>query len=207
MRIVFMLNLILLYFALAENEKIKSAHSILIVGGGPTGVELAGEIAVDFPEKKVTLVHSGSRLMEFIGPKAANKALKWLRSKNVDVKLEQRVDLNSVPELDENGTRIYHSSGGETIKADCHFLCIGKPLGSAWLKGTVLENNLDNQGCLVVDEHLRVKGQKNIFAIGDITNIPVSFRLNSTIILKILGWFCQDPCLPMSHNFDRESLK
>ncbi|PHU00324.1 hypothetical protein BC332_30111 [Capsicum chinense] len=39
-------------------EKIKSAKSILIVGGGPTGVELAAEIAVDFPDKKVTLVHS-----------------------------------------------------------------------------------------------------------------------------------------------------
>ncbi|KAJ9188620.1 hypothetical protein P3X46_000001 [Hevea brasiliensis] len=156
----------------AENEKIKSAHSILIVGGGPTGVELAGEIAVDFPEKKVTLVHNGSRLMEFIGPKAADKTLKWLRSKNVDVKLEQRVDLNSIPEVDENGSRIYHSLAGETIKADCHFLCAGKPLGSAWLKDTVLKNNLDFHGRLVVDEYLRVKGRKNIFAIGDITNIP-----------------------------------
>ncbi|CAN1247602.1 Apoptosis-inducing factor homolog A [Linum perenne] len=36
----------------AENEKIKSAKSILIVGGGPTGVELAGEIAVDYPVKE-----------------------------------------------------------------------------------------------------------------------------------------------------------
>ncbi|KAJ9177880.1 hypothetical protein P3X46_009811 [Hevea brasiliensis] len=156
----------------AENEKIKSAHSILIVGGGPTGVELAGEIAADFPEKKVTLVHNGSRLMEFIGPKAADKTLKWLRSKNVDVKLERRVDLNSIPELDENGSKTYHSSAGETIKADCHFLCTGKPLASAWLKDTVLKNHLDVRGSLVVDEYLRVKGRKNIFAIGDITNIP-----------------------------------
>ncbi|XXG73492.1 hypothetical protein AAC387_Pa07g2399 [Persea americana] len=36
----------------ADNQKIQSSSSILIVGGGPTGVELAGEIAVDFPEKK-----------------------------------------------------------------------------------------------------------------------------------------------------------
>ncbi|CAN1251863.1 Apoptosis-inducing factor homolog B [Linum perenne] len=36
----------------AENEKIKSASSILIVGGGPSGVELAAEIAVDFPGKQ-----------------------------------------------------------------------------------------------------------------------------------------------------------
>ncbi|XP_065868977.1 uncharacterized protein [Euphorbia lathyris] len=156
----------------AENEKIKSATSILIVGGGPSGVELAGEIAVDFPEKHITLVHNGSRLMEFMGPKGAGKALKWLRSKKVDVKLEQRVDINSTSELDGNSSRIYHTSNGETIKADCHFLCIAKPLSSAWLKDTVLKNNLDSSGCLEVDEHLRVKGQTNIFAIGDITNIP-----------------------------------
>ena len=30
------------------------------------------DIAVDFPEKNVTLLHSGSRLIEFIGPKAAD---------------------------------------------------------------------------------------------------------------------------------------
>lgn len=57
--------------SMTDNEKIKGAKSILIVGGGPTGVELAGEIAFDYPEKDVTLVHNGYRLLEFIGPKAS----------------------------------------------------------------------------------------------------------------------------------------
>ncbi|KAK9114823.1 hypothetical protein Syun_021620 [Stephania yunnanensis] len=61
-----------------ENEKIKSVDSILIIGGGPTGVELAGEIVTDFPEKKVTVVHRGSRLLGFIGAKASKKTLDWL---------------------------------------------------------------------------------------------------------------------------------
>ncbi|CAK7331997.1 unnamed protein product [Dovyalis caffra] len=154
----------------AENQKIKSAQSVLIVGGGPTGVELAGEIAVDFPEKQVTLVHSGSRLLEFIGPKASDKTLQWLTSKRVNVKLEQKVDLNSI--TNNNDTKTYHTSAGETIRADCHFLCTGKPLGSEWLEDTILKNILDGQGRLMVDEYLRVKGRKNIFAIGDITDIP-----------------------------------
>ncbi|XP_061343019.1 uncharacterized protein LOC133289084 isoform X2 [Gastrolobium bilobum] len=151
-----------------ENQKIKSAHSILIVGGGPTGVELAGEIAVDYPDKKVTIVHKGSRLLEFIGEKASEKSLKWLRSKNVEVKLEQSVDLNAATD----GCKIYQTSLGETIEADCHFLCTGKPLASAWLKDTVLKNDLDFHGRIVVDEKLRVKGRGNIFAVGDITDIP-----------------------------------
>ncbi|GAV80944.1 Pyr_redox_2 domain-containing protein, partial [Cephalotus follicularis] len=152
----------------AENQKIKSAHSILIVGGGPTGVELAGEISVDFPDKKITLVHKGSRLLEFIGPKASVKAINWLRSRNVEVNLEQSVNLDSIVD----GEKSYKTSTGEIIKADCHFLCTGKPLGSAWLKETLLKDNIDSCGRLIVDENLRVKGRRNIFAIGDITDIP-----------------------------------
>ncbi|PON47268.1 FAD/NAD(P)-binding domain containing protein [Trema orientale] len=152
----------------AECEKINSARSILIVGGGPTGVELAGEIAVDFPDKLLTLVHNGSRLLEFIGLKAADKTLNWLTSKKVEVKLEQSVSLNDI----SDGGKVFQTSGGESLKADCHFVCTGRPLGSTWLKGTLLKSSLDNRGRLMVDENLRVKGRKNIFAIGDITDIP-----------------------------------
>lgn len=157
-------------YLLTEYEKINSASSILIVGGGPTGVELAGEIAVDFPDKKLTLVHNGSRLLEFIGPKAADKAYNWLTTKKVEVKLEQSVSLNDI----SDGEKIFQTSGGESLKADCHFICTGRPPGSTWLRGTLLKNNLDKHGRLMVDENLRVKGRKNIFAIGDITDIPVS---------------------------------
>ncbi|KAJ8526341.1 hypothetical protein K7X08_028818 [Anisodus acutangulus] len=150
----------------AENEKIKAANSILIVGGGPTGVELAAEIVVDFPDKKVTLVHRGSRLLEFIGESASKKALNWLTSKKVEVILGQSVDVNSASD------GVYRTSGGETVTADCHFVCIGTPFGSTWLKETILKDNLDSRGRLMVDSNLRIKGHSNIFAIGDITDIP-----------------------------------
>ena len=39
----------------AEKKKLSAANSVLIIGGGPVGVELAGEIATDFPEKKVSV--------------------------------------------------------------------------------------------------------------------------------------------------------
>lgn len=150
-----------------ENTKIKSARSVLIVGGGPTGVELAAEIAVDFPDKKVTIVHKGSRLLEYIGPKASRKTLKWLKSRKVDVKFEQSVDLDSFT----NENRTYQTSVGESIEADAHFLCIGKPLATAWLGETFLKDDLDGHGRIQVDEYLRVKGRNNVFAIGDITDI------------------------------------
>ncbi|XP_008231807.1 PREDICTED: apoptosis-inducing factor 2-like [Prunus mume] len=149
----------------AEFVKINSAKSVLIVGGGPTGVELAGEIATDFPEKKVILVHRGSRLLEFIGLKASQKALDWFISKKVEVILDETINLNTISDP------IIQTPSGEIITADCHFVCTGKPTGSSWLRGTIVQNNLDMQGRLMVDENLRVRGHKNIFAVGDITNI------------------------------------
>ncbi|WOL03513.1 apoptosis-inducing factor [Canna indica] len=150
------------------NIKMRIASSILIIGGGPTGVELASDITAVYPDKKVTLVHSGPRLLGFIGHKAGNKALEWLRSKNVDVLLEQYVDLESMPPA--NG--IYMTSAGEAIAADLHFLCVKRPLGSSWLKQTSLKDCLDKYGQVMVDEHLKLIGRKNVFAIGDITDIP-----------------------------------
>ncbi|KAL2549035.1 FAD/NAD(P)-binding oxidoreductase family protein [Forsythia ovata] len=150
----------------AEHAKIRSANSILIIGGGPTGVELAAEIVVDFPDKKVTLVHRGSRLLEFIGEKAGKMAHDWLISKKVEVILGQSVDLNSWSD------DVYKTSGGETVKADCHFICTGKPIGSSWLKETILKDSLDSHGRLTVDANLRVRGHRNVFGIGDITDIP-----------------------------------
>ncbi|CAA6660498.1 unnamed protein product [Spirodela intermedia] len=150
-----------------ENEKIRSSNSILIIGGGPTGVELAGEITVDFPQKKVTLVHGGSRLLQFVGPKASDKALAWLTSKRVEVLHGQSVDLSAISESD----KVFRTSAGETIHADCFFDCTGTPLGSSWLRETFLRNSLDMHGRLMVDEHLRVRGKQNIFAVGDITDV------------------------------------
>ncbi|GJM90212.1 hypothetical protein PR202_ga06470 [Eleusine coracana subsp. coracana] len=151
-----------------DNGKIESSESVLIVGGGPTGVELAGEIAVDYPEKKVTLIHRGPRLLEFIGEKASKKCLDWLTSKKVDVLLQNSVDLGSLSDAEKS----YKTSGGETVMADSHFVCIGKPLSSSWLHGTILKESLDNKGRVMVEKDLRVKGYNNIFAIGDITDIP-----------------------------------
>ena len=162
-----------------DNGKIESSGSVLIIGGGPTGVELAGEIVVDYPDKKVTLIHRGPRLVEFIGDKASKKTLDWLTSKKVDVLLQQSVDLGSLSDTE----KVYKTSGGETVTADCHFVCIGKPLSSSWLHDTILKESLDNKGRVMVEKDLRVKGYNNVFAIGDITDIPVSLCFELIVLL------------------------
>ncbi|KAG7012677.1 Apoptosis-inducing factor 2, partial [Cucurbita argyrosperma subsp. argyrosperma] len=166
-----------------ENERIREANSILVIGGGPSGVELAGEIATDFRDKAITLVHNGPRLLEFMGPKASDKALKWLISRRVAVKLDKKIDLNNVSE----GTKTFRSSKGETIRADCHFVCTGQPVGSAWLHKTTLKTNLDRHGRLMVDGNLRVKGRNNMIMVGKESKMEIYRPPSSTTAIVSLG--------------------
>lgn len=69
----------------------------------------------------------------------------------------------------------FRSSKGNTIRAYCHLVCTGKAVALAWLKKSTSKKSLDTNGRLMVDGYLRVKDQHNIFAIGDITDIRVSF--------------------------------
>ncbi|KAG0562401.1 hypothetical protein KC19_9G143200 [Ceratodon purpureus] len=152
----------MLKFYQAETQNIQAAETVLIIGGGPVGVELAGEVATDFPNKKVTLVHGGERLLEFLGPKASTKALKWLQSKKVTVVLNDRIDSEGLA-----GPH-YVTKKGIAIQADAHFVCVGKRVGSSWLRGSDLENVLDKEGRLMVDRNMRVQGYSYVFALGDV---------------------------------------
>ena len=78
-----MLSLICITF------QINAAKDIVIIGGGPVGVELAGEIATDTKEKKITLIHSKPALIDN-GPfleKFRKQLLDALEKKGVEVLL------------------------------------------------------------------------------------------------------------------------
>ncbi|XP_050281327.1 uncharacterized protein LOC126722218 isoform X2 [Quercus robur] len=146
----------------------KVAYDYVVIATGhlesapKTKAERLNEYKAD---KKLILVHRGPRLLEYIGSKASQMAMNWLTAKKVDVILDQSINLNHL-----NGG-IVQTSSGETIKADCHFVCTGKPIGSSWLNESILQNSLNIHGKLVVDQNLRIRGHKNIFAVGDITDI------------------------------------
>ncbi len=57
-----------------------------MVGGGPTGVELAGELVTDFEAKEVIVVQSGPRLLPSIKEKLGKFAQKFLESKGAKVR-------------------------------------------------------------------------------------------------------------------------
>lgn len=76
-------------------------------------------------------------------------------------------------ELDGLAGPNYVTKNGTRITAEAHFVCIGKRVGSSWLRNSELGNLLDGEGRLKVDANLRVEGKSNIFAVGDIANTKV----------------------------------
>ncbi|KAK9819023.1 hypothetical protein WJX74_006154 [Apatococcus lobatus] len=144
------------------NEKLKAAKSVLIVGGGAVGVEVAGEIASVLPDKQITLVHSKSQLLVDDKPRMSNNAVHWLKKHNVKLILDDKLDGS------QQGPH-YTTEKGVQIQADIVYWTVGLIPSTAFLKS---ENILDGKGFIKVDMHFRVEGHPNWFAVGDCNNIP-----------------------------------
>jgi apoptosis-inducing factor 2 len=150
---------------------IREARRILIVGGGPVGVEFAGEIISKYPQKTITLIHAGKTLIgEPFNPKLREKLLEALKAKGVRVVLEERVLLNDWKPEDLLQTQTYITDQGMAIEADLLLLCYGAKVNNEYLRAHFTEQ-LDRQGRVKVNPQMQVEGYSNIFAVGDITNI------------------------------------
>ncbi|RKP27066.1 hypothetical protein SYNPS1DRAFT_21317 [Syncephalis pseudoplumigaleata] len=109
-------------------KAIQRARRILIVGGGPSGVELAAEIKHYHPGKHVTLVHYAHRLIqgELVRHKLQMRVEKTLKKMGVQLRLNERVLLTENQRMRGwiEGTRHYTTNKGEFIETDL--------LASAW---------------------------------------------------------------------------
>lgn len=155
------------------NER-QSYLDIVIVGGGPTGVELAGALAEmrkyilpkDYPELDekefdIYLVQSGDCLLKGMSDHASRKALEFLRKLNVHVLLGKRVK-----SYDGEYVQI---NDGSRIRAR-------KVIWAAGVKARILDglepSILAEANRIRVDRHHRVAGYKDIYALGDIAYMP-----------------------------------
>jgi len=149
-------------FLKSQHGLLKKVNEVVIVGGGPIGVELAGEIVTDMSHIKVNLIHGGSRLLDTINESCSKSALEWLQEKNVNVILNDRV--NKV----EKHQVITES--GVTVKGDMVFMCTGINITTT-LMNKNFADKLTERGLIKVESDFRVKGCGNIFAIGDCNNV------------------------------------
>jgi NADH dehydrogenase FAD-containing subunit len=147
-----------------EYQKLFSAQKILIIGGGPVGVELAGEIKSKYKTKEVTLIHSGTRLLPFLKQEASNKAISLLKDIGVKVELNQR--LQRLDEYNYQGM-----TNNKTYTANVVYQTTGaKPNNKVLID--YLPEALDISGQIIVDEFFKVITTENIYAIGDVNNVP-----------------------------------
>lgn len=176
-------------------QSVAKANSFVVVGGGATGIELAGELKAAKPDASVTLVHSGKTLMSnaSYGPPFAEKALAKVLQKVKDCKVDVILGARaSKPEASDNVTalssNIFVSSAPQkitltpssaniplarnSVEGEIVFWTTGPVANTGFLKDTPLASTLDSQGRIKVELTYQVKGFTNIFALGDVTSSP-----------------------------------
>jgi NADH dehydrogenase len=164
---------ILLAFERAEREpdgdRRRALMRFLIVGGGPTGVELAGAIAeisrhvlrrdfsaIDPREANVQVLEAGPRILPSFPPALAQRAARALRRLGVEVRTGCPVTAVEPGFLE---------AGGDRIAAATILWAAGvraSPLAAS------LGVGLDSVGRLLVEPDLSIPGEPRIFAIGDV---------------------------------------
>ncbi|TPI32783.1 NAD(P)/FAD-dependent oxidoreductase [Mesorhizobium sp. B3-1-9] len=167
---------ILLAFEQAEREtdpaKRQALLTLVIVGGGPTGVELAGTIVelahdtlrdefrnIDTRQARVVLIEAGDRILANFAPQLSDYARKALERLGVTVELGR-----PVTKLDAEGVVF----GDRRLPARTIIWAAGVAASPAaeWLGAAA-----DRAGRVLVEPDLTVPGNPDIFVIGDTAHV------------------------------------
>lgn len=154
-------------FAVAYDQHARAPATVLVVGGGPTGVELAGEIVRLAREQlsgssvvpRVILVEQTGTLLPGFSRRAAINAETALDALGVEVRLETTVTSTAPHRYSLSGAR------GETE------VSAGTLIWAAGVRPSTLATELglvDGNGRAIVDPHCRIAAHENIYAIGDV---------------------------------------
>jgi apoptosis-inducing factor 2 len=135
------------------SESIKTAQAIVLQGGGPIGIELAGEITTSYPEKKIYISHNDNQLLSRLYNASFRKKL-------TDLVLRHGIEIISPHHIQEK-------------HADLVVPCFGFTPNNSFIPAEWLSE----KGYVKVDRELQVVGEKNIFAMGDIADLKESKQL------------------------------
>ena len=172
---------VLMAFEAAEREDDPARRAALlqfvVVGGGPTGVELAGTFAeiarhtlpgefrrIDPRQARVLLVEGSPRVLQAMPEALSERAREQLAALGVEVRLAARVT-----NIDADGLDISTSAGTERLHSGCIVWAAGvaaSPLGRVLADATGC--TLDRAGRVVVEADLSLPGHPAIQVIGDL---------------------------------------
>lgn len=168
----------LLHAGAPEQEISKLLHFV-IVGGGPTGVELTAELSdfirgdVNrlFPRLqgriRVSLVEAMPRVLAPFRPEIAQIAADHLQKSDVEVRCN-----TAIKKVSENTAQIQTKGSDTTEQLDFGVLVWAagittRPLVARLAQGIGTDAGQDSRRGLVVDSYLRVKGVDGVYALGD----------------------------------------
>jgi NADH dehydrogenase FAD-containing subunit len=149
--------------ALQIASHFKDSNRILVIGGGLTGVELTAQIASKLKEKQIVLVHSKTRLLDRLPPRASKLAKRYLQQRCVQVILGERIL--------HHENQLFSTNRGRLITADLGIWSAGISWNPSFMQefpATVFTPN----HALRTNQYLQLKGFPNIFVGGDLTGIP-----------------------------------
>lgn len=149
-------------------EKKKELLTFVIVGGGPTGVELAGAIGevsrftlskdfrnIDPKLTRIILIEAGPRILPMYSEKLSSRATRDLEKLGVQVWTSSKVT-----NVDENGVDV----GKERVNAKTVLWAAGVQASKLNYEIGV---ELDKQGRVIIEPDLTVKAHPNLFVLGD----------------------------------------
>jgi NADH:ubiquinone reductase (H+-translocating) len=164
----------------AERER---RLTFVVVGAGPTGVEVVGQIAeladrtltgafrtIDPAKARVILVEAAPAVLPPMGPKLGLKAQRQLEKMGVEVKLN-----TMVTDVDYMGLTVKEKDG-EAYRIECAVKVWSAGVQASPLGKLVAEQSdgteVDRAGRVVVEPDLTVKGHPNVFVVGDMMSVP-----------------------------------
>jgi len=150
--------------------------TFVVVGGGPTGVELAGALGeiglhtlandfrtIDPTSVQVMLFEGGDRVLAAYPPKLSEAAKRSLNKRRVDVRINSRVT-----HIDDTGVTFV--AGGKTSKLGARTVLWAAGVQASPL-GKTLGVPLDGAGRVEVTPDLSIPGHPEVFVIGDLAKM------------------------------------
>ena len=167
---------VLLAFELAERQMQEHGWhpplNFVVIGGGPTGVELAGAISditklymrhdfrhIDPSKARVLLIDAGQRVLAAYPPDLSAKAEAELKHLGVEVHTGRQVTAVGPGWVEANNERI--EAAVTLWAAGVQASPLGKLLGAP----------MDKRGCVIVDDRLNPPGMPEIFVLGDLAHL------------------------------------
>ncbi len=165
----------------SDPEERREWMTFVVIGGGPTGVELAGELAIlakhgmkggfrriDPRDAHVILLDAGERLAAAFSERLSGKVAKELASLGVSVREGARVTA-----IDERGVTVERAGTSERIASRTAIWAAGvQAAGFSKTLAEATDASTDRAGRVEIDPSLKIPGHPEISAVGDSTLLP-----------------------------------